>query len=73
MLRTDRQQTIMSALGWELLWFPVEIACTAVGLWLWLGLHWMTIGSFWLWAFLAIDFIVRYQHYSKLAPTIHGK
>ncbi len=67
-----RRQAIKAALVWELCWLPVELACVGLGLWLTLRLQWMTVGSLWLLAFLAVDFIVRYQHYSKVAPAIHG-
>ena len=72
MKRTGKRHAITTALVWELCWVPVEMACVGLGLWLSLKLLWMTVGSLWLLAFLAIDSMVRYQHYSKVAPAIHG-
>lgn len=72
MKRTIKREAITAALIWELCWLPVEMAFVGLGLWLSLKLQWMTIGTLLLLAFLAVDFMVRYQHYSKVAPTIHG-
>jgi len=68
----SKRQAVKAALIWELCWLPVEMICVGTGLWLSLKLQWITLGSLWLFAFLAIDFVIRFQHYSKVAPTIHG-
>ncbi len=66
------RRAVKAALIWELYWLPVEIVCVGTGLWLSLKLQWVTVGSLWFVAFLAMDCVVRYQHFSKVAPTIHG-
>ena len=58
MKRTSKRQAITTALVWELCWLPVEMACVGFGLWLSLKLQWMTVGSLWLLAFLAVDFML---------------
>ena len=72
MTSNSNGQPVKAALIWELCWLPVELFCVGIGLWLSLKLQWITVGSLSLLAFLAVDFVFRYQHYSKVAPTIHG-
>ena len=67
-----KRQAVKAALIWELYWLPVEMICVGTGLWLSLKLQWITLSSLWLLAFLAIDFVIRFKHYSKVAPKIHG-
>ncbi len=69
----SRRQSVKAALIWELCWIPVEMVCVGIGLWMSLMLQWVTVGSLCLVAFLMVDSIGRFQHYSKVAPRIHGK
>lgn len=72
MALSSKRQAVKAALIWELCWLPIELVCVGIGVWLSVKLQWMTVGGLWLLAFLALDFVVRYQHYSKVASTIHG-
>ena len=72
MTSNSKRQAVKAALSWELRWLAVELICVGTGLWLSLKLQWMTVGNLWLLAFLAGDFVVRYQHYLKIGPSIHG-
>ncbi len=67
-----RQQAIRRALLWEACWIPIEMLAVAAGLSLVLRMHWDTLGSLMLWAFLWVDFIVRFRHYQRVGPEIHG-
>jgi hypothetical protein len=75
MTPTSKPQAVKAALIWELCWAPVEMASVGIGLWMALELHWITVGSLWLIAFVAIGFMVRcvrYRHSSADAPGVHG-
>ena len=72
MTSIGKQQAVKAGLIWEFCWLPFEMIAVGTSLWLSLKFQWLAVGSVWLVAFLAIDFVVRYQHYSKVAPTIHG-
>ncbi len=72
MTTNSHRQAVKDALIWEFFWIPIEMICVAIGLWITLKLQWGTVGSLWFVAFLMIDYIVRYRHYSKVAPQIHG-
>jgi hypothetical protein len=72
MTLSKKHQAIVAALRWELCWTPLEMACVGTGLWMTLVLQWITLGTLWLVAFLAIDFVIRFRHYSLVAPRIHG-
>jgi hypothetical protein len=48
------------------------MACVGIGLWMMLSLQWMTLGTLWLVAFVAIDIGIRIHHYSLVAPEIEG-
>jgi len=56
---------------WELCWTPVEMAGVALGLFIGLGFDNWTVGNFVLIAVLALSYVVRFQHYSKL-PSRDG-
>ena len=72
MILSKKHQAAVDALKWELCWTPLEMACVGIGLWMTLLLQWITLGTFWLVAFLAIDFVIRFRHYALVAPRIHG-
>jgi hypothetical protein len=75
MTPTSRQQAGKAALIWEFSRAPVENASVGIGLWMALELHWITVGSLWLVAFVAIDFVVRcvrYRRSSADAPGVHA-
>ena len=66
-----KYQAIVAALKWEICLTPLEMTCFGIGLWMTLVLQWITLGTLWLVAFLAIDFVIRFRHYSLVAPRIH--
>jgi hypothetical protein len=72
MTGTRNRQYFIAALKWELCWTPFEMACVGIGLWMMLSLQWMTLGTLWLVAFVAIDLGIRIRHYSLVAPEIEG-
>lgn len=72
MTGTRNRHDFIAALKWELCWTPFEMACVGIGLWMMLSLQWMTLGTLWLVAFVAIDLGIRIRHYSLVAPEIEG-
>jgi len=72
MTLTKKRQDVIAALKWELCWTPIEMACVGIGLWMMLSLQWITLGTLWLVALVAIDFVIRFRHYSLVSPRIHG-
>jgi hypothetical protein len=72
MTLTNKRQAVIAALKWELCWTPFEMACVGIGLSMILSLQWIALGALWLVAFIAIDFVFRFRHYSLVAPRIHG-
>ena len=68
----SKRQAVTTALIWELCWIAVEMISVGIGLWLLLKLQWITVGNLWLLAFLHVDFVVRYLHYSKVATRPPG-
>jgi hypothetical protein len=72
MTGTRNRHDFIAALKWELCWTPFEMACVGIGLWMMRSLQWMTLGTLWLVAFVAIDIGIRIHHYSLVAPEIEG-
>lgn len=72
MTLTNKRQDVVAALKWELCWTPFGMVCVGIGLWMILSLQWIALGALWLVASVAIDFVIRFRHYSFVAPRIHG-
>lgn len=52
---------------WELCWTPCEMAGVALGLVLGLGFDNWSVGSLVLFGVLALSYVVRFQHYTRVS------